>query len=134
MPNFSIPGNGFNHHEHHATTGCDTPHIFPKTRPSGIMCFNPRSLGLATSSKSRKFASLTRFDRNSSPGLRVEFGIYQDASTRDTLPKDERSRSWEGVIKKGVAEDVMLLHIGMALWPSCNLLMSDKEIMYQSSS
>src|SRR5882762_4904973 len=108
------------------------PHASAKTRSLGIMCFNPWSFGLATSSRSRKFAPLTRFVKNSSRALRGEFGICHDASSRDTLPEGERPRSWDGVTNRGTADkDMALLEEWRAPWINFDLLMRDKETMFK---
>ena len=112
------------------------PHASAKTRSSGIICFNPRSFGLDTSSRSRKFAPLMRFDRNSSRAFRGEFGICHDASRIHTFSEDERSRSWEGVTNREAAELIALLWTWKALWISFGPLTtrSDCRIMFKTES
>ena len=82
------------------------PHAWAKTWLWGIMCFNPSSCGLATWSRSKNWAPRIRLAKNSSYGLRGEFGINQDASSKEIGWDDfERSWTWVGDKSRGAACD-----------------------------
>ena len=83
------------------------PQAKAKVLLSGIMCFKPRSWGLATSSKSRNWEPGIRLDRYSDFAFLGEFGMNQVESRTVTGAEDFiRSLTCFGDRSNGVIEDI----------------------------
>ena len=87
------------------------PQASAKVCGLGIMCFNPRSLGLATLSRSRYCAPGILFEKYSSFALRGELGMNHVESRIEMVVEFDRVNSLTcvGVSRRGAADEDIFL-------------------------